>query len=1477
MNPTGWVTAWGNSHNDASAAKKTVVGQNGLVTLPTIEDGFKPWYGLTAKDDFTLVTYGCADMVSVPSEELATLWCMGGKDGNKIALIKDSDGHIKLVQADGRGAVSQEIDAGIVKGYHLFTVQFSETEGASLQIDGGKPLVNASFTTKPSDGFQVGSIYQGLTSGFADALGFIVCQMVGYDSATLPTERYYAQLCAKYPAVTTMSGFAAEDKDELYIPSLSLVTGELSVAQRTVVIADVSIENGATLDLTDATVESTGAASSIKVDVGTLRVQAGQELPCSIVVSANGVLDIVGGDIVGGVGKVTILDVPGLELEEGATLRFDGAELPDYYTASVADGVLSVELTGEVPVAEEAVLRISEIMPKGGEKNADPNGLESGWVEVVNTSTDKWADLADYRFIRINRCKEVKEKGFGNFPTCLIPPGGRFVFYTSEMYPNGKGWVEDDEKVGLFGTKDMDKKGKPIAKYYQAGELGITQSLMVWPDKVNPKKHPFVRLYYAPGGDIASIVDTVVVPSDLPEDASIVVEDAGEGESTVRWYDTNPTPGAANHARIEAQRLGPNVGPMYEFEWNDDYKKKYVESEFQFKNFTKPATAGEAYTVTLPINPVMAPTATANENDAITSVKLIYRKGFGTDETMTTGNADMTVSGTGDYNWGTLYTATIPADFITDADKGHLIQWKVEITDASEKVWTSPSFNNKDDGYEWYGTIVDPGTYEGDGTEENAIKNCMNSKLLPTWHMFADRASLSQMDKDNPEQDKTITPYCARVAIYDWDSQTYYDYVRIDLRGNTSKHFAKKSHGLRFAKAHPMLMVDSVTGEEMETEVRKSSLISEYADPSWMRQMVAFWLFNKMGNKVPFDFPVRCNLNGAFYQLAFHSERFSDELMEDFYGLDKFGHGYKNVGTLRSDSSTSAGSIEKKLPDDGDESDVSVLEDHLRAPLKQFGAERANEKEVPELTAFVVEKFDLPAWLNYIASSKITHETDDVWANISAYYDHPMMKDGSTRGTGTWMPLAYDFNLSFGQYYYNNATEHPETRLMAEEDWFKSHPFYGGNRVRCYQSSADDAGTVESGNSAYEAIFQSEKFRRLYLRRLRTLMDQELKAAGDETTVPFMVKMRELADKMRVDSKLDQAKWPNNDSDDAIDVWRSEEARPADIDAGIQEIWDNYVVPRRVHLYETHSVNNTEKGVGYGAALSAGIPEAQSAIANLAAGLSASYDATIGAVIIKNTNAETIDLSNWELTGPVEMTLPPGTVIDQVIDGVAGEVYVTADRRATVAAMSLDDQVVVGNGTAGSGIITLTAADGTEVFAQPPYIPTESGETAQDVVNAATSATGIPVVGVAVTADTLKEMIQGTEDGATTITVGGATGVTVTVPKYYSVGALADGTGFSLTLNDVAKPMIGDAKVTEDETTEDSPAFFFDDAGNVVITVTTAYPKLIYTLWASDEPAGPFVEVEGATATDKDAAFRLKAAKGNATKKFYKIVVEDTK
>ena len=713
----------------------------------------------------------------------------------------------------------------------------------------------------------------------------------------------------------------------------------------------------------------------------------------------------------------------------------------------------------------------------------------------------------------------------------------------------------------------------------------------------------------------------------------------------------NPTPGAENDL-TGAVSYGPNIGPA-------------VGSGSKGTGVTaaSPAAPGVDYTVTYEIHPL-----SEEPDNAITAVTLLYRADFGeikrTAMTNTSGNL-----------WqGTIPAADLPAE-------GHLLRYAAQIVDADGGTWRSPSFCNPDDGYEWFGTLVKGET----ATDET----------LQTFHLFADSTALANMDKQYDAISGSL-PLGARVGVFDEQSNTYYDNVRIDLRGNTSAGFNKKSHGLRFSKCQPLTCTNPFDGEVIK-EIRKTSFIAEYCDPTYIRQALSFWLLRQAGNLTPFDYPVRLQLNGEFYQLAFHSNRFTDELIEDYYGFGEadgsVGYGYKNVGPFTSGNAATA--IEKKTPDDGNEKDLSVLQ-AFTATLPTATVTEATQAQA---TRRVVEAFDLPAWVNYLAAARVTQECDDIWANLSAYYDN--------LHTDTWMPLAYDLNLSFGQWYYNDDPATGRIGLRVTDDGFKSHPLYGGYKIRAHRKNGTEVGAA---NQALEALFQNPKFRRLYLRRLRTLMDGYLKApdTAQEATPLWQQALRYKAAIAHLE-ELDRTKWnyATQATGTAIWVW----PRALSLDEGFTDLWEYYFVPRRKHLYETHALGSTTRPEGYGAECAAGIPAAQSAIADLAPnfafanahstdGSEAGFAAAEGVLTITNANAEAVDMSGWVLSGAVVWTLPAGTVVD-----ANDSLTIVADRKAYVAGLSAEAKaaapVILGNAPFSTAALdlTLTDADGTSVCA----------------------------------------------------------------------------------------------------------------------------------------------------------------------------------
>ncbi len=747
-----------------------------------------------------------------------------------------------------------------------------------------------------------------------------------------------------------------------------------------------------------------------------------------------------------------------------------------------------------------------------------------------------------------------------------------------------------------------------------------------------------------------TVIDEIVIPP---------------ASATMRYIVETPTPLAANDV-TGAIPYGPNAGPLYG-----------VKHDLSDWSAFAQATNGQDYAVSLAVNPL-----SDLAGDAITSVRLIYRADFGE---IVTNATPMALGSYDSKGAGQLYTATIPASALPAA--GHLLRWSAVVEDGEGRVWRTPSFCDPDNAYEWYGTIVAP-------TAEQV------SETLQTFHLFVDPVNhLAQMDVDADNQNKALVPYNARCGVYDGQTGLYYDNVRIDLRGNTSANWNKKSHGLRFNKSQPLTCTDPFEGTAIE--VRKTSFISEWADPARIRQPLSFKVLRMAGILAPFDYPVRLQLNGAFYQMSFHSNRFTDELIEDWYGLDPNGYSYKNVGTFA--NYTTAGGIEKKTPDDGNEKELSVLTSWCNSfsGSQVTTSDDSTGLDDAKLTRKVVETFDLPAWLNYLAATKITSETDDVWANLSAYYD--------VNGTGTWMPLAYDMNDSFGQFYQQDGIG--KVGILADADWFKCHPFYGGNRVRSHKS--DGGAQYGNSNRAFDAIWQNARFRRMYLRRLRTLMDEILKEPGtSKADTPFWAWAEAMSSAENADYRLDVMKW-NHGYGTQVWCWQQnsfdwDKDGNAVSDKGMDDLWDNYIVKRRVHLFDTHSVTNTSWEVGYAASKNAGIPEPQAPTASLKAGFSVLnvdaeglFDASSETVLtISNANNVAVDMSGWKLSGAVEYTFAPGTVID-----AEGALIVTTNRKEWVASKSQADLtalgavMVVGNATFNPAVRALTLKDDANVEA----------------------------------------------------------------------------------------------------------------------------------------------------------------------------------
>ncbi len=220
-----------------------------------------------------------------------------------------------------------------------------------------------------------------------------------------------------------------------------------------------------------------------------------------------------------------------------------------------------------------------------------------------------------------------------------------------------------------------------------------------------------------------------------------------------------------------------------------------------------------------------------------------------------------------------LYGAVVPA---SASVPGQMIRYYIQAQDASGNLSRWPLYSDPSRTAQYLGTVV---------------KSATTSKL-PIFELFIGSASAADTETGTR-------------ASFFHDGE-FYDNIAIEVRGNTTATWSKKSHRLEFNKEHPLRHPGP--GGRIE----KTSLLAEFGDPSYLRHHLSFWMQELAGVPAPFHYPVHVRLNGTFWQLAFHNDVLGDEQMERL-GYDPDGALYKAAGSIES-SHYSLGRFQKLLP-----------------------------------------------------------------------------------------------------------------------------------------------------------------------------------------------------------------------------------------------------------------------------------------------------------------------------------------------------------------------------------------------------------------------------------------------------------------------------------------------------------------------------------------------------------------------------------
>jgi hypothetical protein len=305
---------------------------------------------------------------------------------------------------------------------------------------------------------------------------------------------------------------------------------------------------------------------------------------------------------------------------------------------------------------------------------------------------------------------------------------------------------------------------------------------------------------------------------------------------------------------------------------------------------------------------------------------------------------------------------------------------------------------------------------------------------LPIFHWFSEQVSRARNRTG------------ARVSV-SYNGQ-FYDNVYARQRGGATNGASQK---FNFGDDHPFFVNDSVG------HVAELNMNAQGSDPTFLRQTLAFDTYTLAGHESLESFLVHMRVNGNEDRVGVFVEQVDANFLTR-HGLDPEGALYKMVqrGNLDPVFSDVTTGIEKQNRLNEGLVDLKVVVDGLTAATEQA---RVNS---------VYDNFNVAQLLNYLALRSITMDADDVRKNFYLYRD--------TNGTGQWSIFPWDKDWTFG--------------VEGDGGTHLSHPFFGDFAHR--KQNADQ------WNRLYDVVFNNPVTRQMFLRRLRTLMDELLQPPGTD-------------------------------------------------------------------------------------------------------------------------------------------------------------------------------------------------------------------------------------------------------------------------------------------------------------------------------------------------------------------------------------------
>ncbi len=419
--------------------------------------------------------------------------------------------------------------------------------------------------------------------------------------------------------------------------------------------------------------------------------------------------------------------------------------------------------------------------------------------------------------------------------------------------------------------------------------------------------------------------------------------------------------------------------------------------------------------------------------------------------------------------------------------------------------------------------------------------------------------------------------------------------VQVRIRGGSSRSWPKKNLKVEFPKGHDF------SAAALAVPVDEFNLQSSYGDKSYLREVLSYETIRDSGSPSNVIAHVHLRQNGEFFGLYLYLEHPDSTWVEARESLDEDGVRYKAYDDMTDRTIEElATRYEKKNPKDDDYSDLKDLVSSINTLTGQPRRE------------YLFDNIDIPGMVNYLACLCLIHENDAPHKNYFLYQD--------TEGTERWVMHPWDKDLTFGRNFCDSDDD-GNGEVLNDIIWANvdsiadranvspSHPLFGDSSHQKFDYQ---------WNKLINVLYQEDDFKEMYFRRLRTLMDEQLVDGYYEARIDSIVTL------ISTEADLDKTKW-------------GQYGTAQTLTEAVNILKNDYLIPRRTHLFTTHRVENE-------------IPVAQTTaptvVINEIMYNPVSDDSDDEFLELYNPSfSESVDLSGWTLEDGIDFIFPSGSVI----------------------------------------------------------------------------------------------------------------------------------------------------------------------------------------------------------------------------------------